>query len=260
MTDRPILVAHALLLADRLEARALDRRGPALPGVLNLGDLPGGGHAFGFRWGALVTIGAPLDQAQALAAQLRPHLQQPLDAPVHETAQLRLGAAEDGVDDAGVIHLRDAAPARLALVAKALAKSAVLAQQEAMLARTLDRLEPPLERLRRGRLGLPARLLVPVIGEAIAARTRAAARVDTAAKPDLLWDNPELAPLHALLAAEWELVERTEALARKHEMVREISQTLLDLAEARRSRLLELAVALLIATEVATTLYGLAVP
>jgi uncharacterized Rmd1/YagE family protein len=43
-------------------------------------------------------------------------------------------------------------------------------------------------------------------------------------------------------------------------MIREISETLLELAEARRSRLLELAVVLLIATEVATTLYGLIAP
>jgi uncharacterized Rmd1/YagE family protein len=84
--------------------------------------------------------------------------------------------------------------------------------------------------------------------------------VDTAAKPDLLWDHPELAPLHAALAAEWELEERTEVLSGKLEMIREISQTLLDLAETRRSRLLELAVVLLIATEVATTLYSLIIP
>ena len=69
-----------------------------------------------------------------------------------------------------------------------------------------------------------------------------------------------MAPLHTTLAAEWELAERTEALAGKLEMVREISETLLDLTETRRSRLLELAVVLLIATEVATTLYGLIVP
>jgi uncharacterized Rmd1/YagE family protein len=107
---------------------------------------------------------------------------------------------------------------------------------------------------------MPTRLIVPLIGEAIAARARSSARVDTAAKPDLLWDHPELAPLYATLAAEWELEERTEALAGKLEMIREISQTLLDLTETRRSRLLELAVVLLIATEVATTLYGLIRP
>jgi uncharacterized Rmd1/YagE family protein len=247
MVETSTLPVHALLLAERLDTRALERRGPVLPGVLSLGDLPGGGRAFAFRWGAVVTIGASLDQTQALAAELRPHLQEPFDSPVHEAAEIITGAA-------------DASPARLALVAKALAKSAVLSEQEATLARTLDRLEAPLERLRRGRLGMPTRLILPLIGEAIAARARSAARVDTAAKPDLLWDHPELAPLHAALAAEWELEERTEVLSGKLEMIREISQTLLDLAETRRSRLLELAVVLLIATEVATTLYSLIMP
>ena len=260
MSDQTFLSVHALLLAERLDTRALERRGPVLPGALSLGELPGGGRAFAFRWGAVVTIGATLQQAEALAAQLRPHLHEPLDVPEHETAEIIIGAAEDGADEAGTILLRDDTPARLALVAKALAKSAVLTHQEEMLARTLDRLEAPLERLRRGQLGLPTRMIVPLIGEAISARARASARVDTAAKPELLWDHPDLAPLHATLAAEWELAERTEALAGKLEMVREISETLLDLTETRRSRLLELAVVLLIATEVATTLYGLIVP
>ena len=260
MMESTTLPVHALLLAERLDTRALDRRGPVLPGVLSLGDLPDGGRAFAFRWGALVTIGASLQEAEALAAGLRQHLQDPFDAPVHEAAEIIIGAPEDGANEAGSILLRDASHARLALVAKALAKSAVLTQQEITLARTLDRLEAPLERLRRGRLGMPTRLIVPLIGEAIAARARSAARVDTAAKPDLLWDHPELAPLHAVLAAEWELEERTEVLSGKLEMIREISETLLDLTETRRSRRLELAVVLLIATEVATTLYGLIMP
>ena len=170
MTEPKNLPVHALLLAERLESRALERRGPVLPGVLSLGELPGGGRGFAFRWGAVVTIGASLDQTKALAAELRPHLQGPFDTPVHEVADIIIGAAEDGADEAGRILLRDASPARLALVAKALAKSAVLTEQEATLARTLDRLEAPLERLRRGRLGMPTRLIVPLIGEAIAAR------------------------------------------------------------------------------------------
>jgi uncharacterized Rmd1/YagE family protein len=260
MLETTTLPVHALLLAERLDTRAIERRGPVLPGVLSLGELPGGGRGFAFRWGAVVTIGAKLEEAEALATQLRPYLQDPFDAPVHEAAEIIIGAAEDGADEAGRILLRDASIARLALVAKALAKSAVLSEQEATLARTLDQLEAPLERLRRGRLGMPTRLIVPLIGESIAARARSAARVDTAAKPDLLWDYPELAPLYGTLAAEWELAERTEALAGKLEMIREISETLLELAETRRSRLLELAVVLLIATEVATTLYGLIAP
>jgi uncharacterized Rmd1/YagE family protein len=261
MPEAAPLVAHALLLAERLDPRGLDRRGPQLPGVLVLGGVAGR-FAFAFRWGTLVTIGAPLEDARALGAQLCRHLADAVPAPAHETAMIRIGPAadgtgEEGVDEASMVRLHDGSLPRLALVADALAKSAALAHKEAMLARTLAQLEPPLERLRRGRLALPARVLVPLIGEAIAARARAAARVDTPDKPDLLWEHPQLAPLYAALAAEWELDERTEALGRKLEMVREMSEKLLALAEPRRSRMLELAVAALIATAVATTLYGL---
>jgi uncharacterized Rmd1/YagE family protein len=257
MADPSTLTVQALLLAERLETRGLERRAPALPGPVVLAPLPGGGQAIAFRWGVVVTFGALPGEAEALAARLAPNLHDPLAAPVAEQAVLRLDAAEEGAGQDGAIRLADFSLPRLALVADALAKSAVLAHQEAMLARTLDRLEPLLGRLRRGRLGLSPAALLPLIGEAIAARAHAAARVDTAAQPDLVWDHPELAPLHAALAAEWELADRTEDLSGKLDMVRETSETLLSLAEARRSRLLEIAVVVLIATEVATTLYGL---
>lgn len=147
MSSPAPLVAHALLLAERLDTRGLERRGPLLPGILALGELPGGGVAFAFRWGALVTVGASLEQARALGAQLCRNLDDTLKAPTHETALIRIGpddtgAEEEGVDEDGVVRLRDGSPPRLALVAEALAKSAALAQQETMLARTLDRLEP----------------------------------------------------------------------------------------------------------------------
>jgi hypothetical protein len=85
MADQTFLSVHALLLAERLDTRALERRGPVLPGALSLGELPGGGRAFAFRWGAVVTIGATLQHiggrvmraanmvifAQAIALPLR---------------------------------------------------------------------------------------------------------------------------------------------------------------------------------------------
>jgi len=251
-----IIPIRALLLGDRLDHRGLERLGPTLGGPIPLAH-DGPGHAFAFRWGAIVTIGRDAASTAALVARLGPRLHDALPQPVEETALIRLDPGEEGPDEAGVIRLRDMSPARLALVAEGLAKSAVLSDQEAALARTLDRLDPIVARLRRGRLAISSAALLTSIGEALAARSRAAARVDTAAKPDLLWDHPELAPLHAALAAEWELEERSEALERKLAMIRETSETVLSLVEARRSRGLELAVVLLIATEVVTALYGL---
>lgn len=247
---------RALLLAERLDARGLERSADALPGVVAIAEAAEG-QAFGFRWGALVTVGMAEAAADRLAERLRPRLSDPLAEPVVETALVRLDPAADGPDKDGVVRLRDLSAPRVALVAEALARSALLSHQEAMLERALDRLDPVLARLRQGRLGPSSSVMLRSIGEAVAARSRAGARVDTEAKPDLLWDHPDLAGLYAALDDEWEIGERSAALARKLEMIRETSETLLSLVEARRSRVLELAVALLIATEVATTLYGL---
>lgn len=255
MTPEPIPL-RALLLAERLDARGLERTGDTLQGVVPIAE-PGQGQAFGFRWGALVTVGMAEAAAGRLADRLRPRLTEPLPAPVVETTQIRLDAAAEGPDKDGVVRLRDLSAPRVALVAEALARSALLSHQEAMLERGLDRLDPVLGQLRRGRLAPSSSVMLRSIGEAIAARARAGARVDTEAKPDLLWDHPELAALYAALDDEWEIGERSVALTRKLEMMRETSETLLSLVEARRSRVLELGVALLIATEVATTLYGL---
>jgi uncharacterized Rmd1/YagE family protein len=254
MTLEPIPL-RALMLAERLDARGLERTGDTLQGVVPIADAAG--QAFGFRWGALVTVGMAEPAVHRLADRLRPRLTDPLPEPVVETALIRLDAAAEGPDQEGVVRLRDLSAPRVAVVAEALARSALLSHQETMLERGLDRLDPVLAQLRRGRLAPSSSVMLSSIGEAIAARSRAGARVDTEAKPDLLWDHPELSGLYAALDDEWEIGERSAALTRKLDMMRETSETLLSLVEARRSRVLELGVALLIATEVATTLYGL---
>ncbi|WP_270938057.1 RMD1 family protein, partial [Falsiroseomonas oryzae] len=251
--------ARALLLGERLDARGLDRAGAPLPGIVAIAE-EGPGHAFGLRWGALVTIGMTAEATERLATRLRPRVEDPLPQPLQETAAIRVGPGEEGLDRDGTVHLNDLSVPRLALVAEALARSALLSHQEAMLERTLDRLDPVLARLRQGRLAPSSSVLLRSIGEVIAARSRAGARVDTIAKPDLLWDHPGLSPLYLAMAEEWELEERTEALSRKLGMIRETSETLLSLVEARRSRGLEVAVALMIALEVGAAVYGLLKP
>ncbi|WP_376099929.1 RMD1 family protein [Roseomonas sp. CCTCC AB2023176] len=248
----------AMLLGERLDTRGLGRRDSSLPGLVVI-PAPAG-MAFAFRWGAVVTLSLPAEARAELATGLRSRLQGALDRPVEETATLRLDRDRDGLDEDGSIRVPDLDLPRLAIVAETLAKSGLLTHEESELAGTLDRLAPVIAELRRGRLvpspGVPLRS----IGEALSARARAAAQVDTAAKSDLLWEHPELEPLHAALSTEWELEERSEALGRKIAMVREASETLLALIQARRSRGLEIAVVLLIATEVATALFMLARP
>jgi uncharacterized Rmd1/YagE family protein len=176
---------------------------------------------------------------------------------VEEKATLLIGG-QDGVAATGEITITAADPTRLALVADALAKSAALSHQEASLAETLDGLDPIVSRLKRfGRVGVTSRTLLRAVGAALDARSRATARVDPEGRPDVLWDNPGLERLHARLSEEFELRERAAELDRKLALIGETVQSLLSIIEARRSLGLEVAIAAMIAIEVAATLYDL---
>lgn len=247
--------ARALILGERLDHRGLARDGAALADPVPLASAPPL-TVFAFRWGAVVIFGADQKAEAALLQALRPRLTNPLSTPIEETAQLIIGAERDGVDAQGVIHLRDRALPRLAVVGDALAKSAALAQQEARLAEALDRMEPVVAGLRmEGRLKASSRALHRQIGHALSARNRTSARVEAADKPEVLWDHPDLERLHARLADEYELRERGAALERKLALIGDTTQTLLSLIEARRSLGLEIAVVALVGIEVVFTLY-----
>ena len=250
-----LLRARAVILGERLDHRGLGPGGTAMADPVPIAA-PAPISAFAFRWGAVVIFGAdPADEA-ALLASLAPRITNPADSLAEETALIALGAERDGVDAEGVIQLCDAAPERLAVVADALAKSAALAQQEARIAGALDRLEPAVADLRAaGRLRFSSRALHRQIGHALSAHSRNLARIETADKPEVLWDHPELERLHARLSDEYELSERGAALERKLGWIGDTIQTLLSLLQARRALGLEAAVVVLVGIEVAFTLY-----
>jgi uncharacterized Rmd1/YagE family protein len=255
MPTEPPGTARALLLGERLDLRALAPAAGGLADPLQI-EAPGGLVAFAFRWGAVTLLGGGEAQQAQLLARLRSHVSGPLPQPVEETARLVLGAAEDGIDPAGVILLKDASPPRLALVADALAKSAALAHQETTLTSTIDSLEPFVTALgTSGRLALSIRSLLRTVGQALAARSRATTRVQADDKPDLLWDHPELERLYERLVDEFELKERSAALDRKLTLIGEATTTLLSLVDSRRALVLEVAIVVLILVEVINTFY-----
>lgn len=257
MTDAPTrLRARALLLAERLDHRGLARTEALAADPVAL-EAPPGVHAFAFRWGALVLFGAAPAEEAALVEALSPRLSGRLAHPVEETALVEAGAEQDSVDAQGVIRLQDLSATRLALVAEVLAKSAALSEQEGQIARTLDWMEPVIAGLRAsGRLAVASRPLLRSIGAALSARSRATARIQAEDKPDLLWDHPTLERLHARLADEFELADRSTALDRKLALIGETTSTLLSLIEARRSLGLEVAIVVLVGIEVLHTLYA----
>jgi uncharacterized Rmd1/YagE family protein len=251
------LKIRAVLLGERLDHRMLEHvpGGTVDPVQVAMTGAP---VVFAFRWGAVAIAGATPEEERQAIAKLLPLVSHPHASPMEESAAIRIGAQEDGVDAGGVIQLSDATVPRLAVVADALAKSAALAYQENALTETLDAMDPVVTHLRKhGRLMASSTGLRRAIGASLQSRSHATARVQVEDKPDLLWDHHELERLHARLSDEYELRERHATLDRKLTLIGESTSTLVSLVDARRSRTLEVAVVVLIAMELLAAVYEL---
>src|SRR6516162_9649005 len=72
-----VVPVRALLLGERLDTRALERDQPLGVGPLTV-DIPGGGVAVLFRYGAVVVFGAASQALDNFVASLRPLVTAPL--------------------------------------------------------------------------------------------------------------------------------------------------------------------------------------
>lgn len=243
---------RALLLGLRIDTRNL--RNFVEPERL---VLKGMGTAFVFRYGVMVLFAASPALEQEMIAALEGHIIDPLALPEVETASIEIRpSADEQVSANGHILLREATPERLLLTATVLARSVVLARDEAHIAEAFDRIEPLVTELREhGRAGLPIRRVMQHIGDVLAVRHRVVGRAQISEKPDLLWDHPELDRLYGRLEAEFELGDRARAIERKLEVIGDAADVLLELVQDKRSLRLELAVVVLIAFEVILNLY-----
>ncbi len=249
---------HALLLGERLDTRALDRDAPRDTTPL-LFDIPSGGQALLFRYGAAVLFGAEPAVADRFAASLMPHIARPFAVPERDDVKLLIDPrAERHLDTAGNILLRDRSPERLQLVGDILAKSLVLAHYETRIADIFDRIEPLAATLReKGRAGATGKVLLRHIGDVLLMQQRMVGRVETAETPELLWEHPELERFYMRLADEYELRERDRALDRKLDIVSRTVETLLGLVQTRSSMRVEWYIVLLIVAELLLSTYPL---
>jgi required for meiotic nuclear division protein 1 len=251
------LPVRALLLGERLEAKLLDREAPREAPPL-LVDVPGGGQAVLFRYGAAVLFGAEPAAADRFVASLAAVVAGPLARPERDDARLVIDPrAEQHIDAAGNILVRDGSPQRLRLVADILAKSLVLAHYETRIADIFDRIEPLAATLReKGRAGARGKVLLRHIGDVLLMQQQMVGRVETSETPELLWEHPELERFYMRLA-EYELRERDRALDRKLDIVSRTVETLLGLVQTRSSMRVEWYIVLLIVAELLISTYPL---
>jgi required for meiotic nuclear division protein 1 len=252
-----IVSVSALLLGERIDTR-LERSGSLVAAPLTL-NLPGGGIAVLFRYGAVVLFGARPEAIDDFVAGLAASVVGAFPAPERDEVQLLIRPEGDQlVDAAGNIVLRDRSLERLQLVADILAKSLVLSHYETRINELFDRIEPLAATLReRGRAGAAGKDLLRNIGDVLSMQHKMVGRVGTAETPELLWEHPELDRLYMRLADEYELRDRDRALDRKLDIVSNTVETLLGLVQTRSSMRVEWYIVALIVAELLLSLYPL---
>ncbi len=221
--------------------------------------IPGGGCAVLFRYGVAVFFGMSAEQESQFMERLLPLTHEPRTWPEDELLSLYTDDNKlEGVDAQGSLWLHDTSVQRLQLVAEMLARSSVLSDDEARVAKTFEQIEPLAQNLsRKGHGGRKMQVLLTYIGESLLSQQRMVGRAEVADKPDLLWERPELEGLYLRLEDEFELRERHLALERKLEVISNTAETLLDLLQAQRSHRVEWYIVILIVIEICLTLYQL---
>jgi len=243
---------RAILLGARIDTRDLPEF--AEPEELAPGT---GGLVFVFRYGVVVFFGATADQERRFVERLRESIVDPVDGFETEAVTIQIApGADEQVHSDGAILLREASTERLLLTAIVLARSVILARDETLIGDAFERIDPLVRMMRaEGRAGVPARRVMQQIGEVLATRHGMVGRAQIGEKPDLLWDHPELERLYARLEDEFELDERARAIDRKLDALGDAADILLNLIQARRSTVMELAIIALITFEIVITLY-----
>ena len=249
--------ARALYVGERIDLRSFVKASRVIAQQPATVAIDGGGIGVLYRYGAAVFFDtAAADQERFLAA-LRPLVELPYAHPESEEVSVCVSADKrEGIEGGTTVILKDASVERLQIVAAALGKSVALAQYEADVASTFDRIEPIAAQLEQsGRGGRDMRQLLRHIGRALRNEHKMVARVEVVDRPELLWDHPELEQLYLRLEDEFELTERAEILDRKLELISRTVSTTLDLLQTQRGLRVEWYIVGLIVFEIALTMY-----
>ncbi|MFO7179928.1 MAG: RMD1 family protein [Pseudomonadota bacterium] len=212
----------------------------------------GGGEVFVYPFGAAVFFDVPSsarDEVLKRLRQARPELTWP--TVINEEFSVRSDPeARAGVVD-GVLVLDQLTEGRVSVVALTVAQSAAMEYYERiaeeMFART-DRMVHRLEQ--RGTVAWSTRPLHRFIGAAVGTRNEILSVLHLLDKPDEAWDDPVIDRIYDRLRAEFDLVDRYQAVEMKLRSIQEALELVLDTARDRRLVLLELAIVLLIVFDI----------
>lgn len=158
----------------------------------------------------------------------------------------------------GVLTLDVLNADRASVVALTVAQSAAMEYYERIVEEMFVRTDRLVQRMEvHGTVPMRTRPLHRFIGAAIATRNEVLTILHLLDKPDEAWEDPGMNRIYDELRAEFDLVDRYQALELKLRSVQEALELVLDVARDRRLVLLEGAVVLLIVVELALSIFRL---
>jgi uncharacterized Rmd1/YagE family protein len=224
-----------------------------------------GGEAFLYPFGAVVFRDVPAGDRDPFLEVLRKAFPQLTGEVVREefgvreeggaVAGLYLGGGAVGVGAAGFhggrLLVDVLTPERESVVALTVAQSAAMEYYEGIVEALTRRTQRIVDRLETtGSVSFWIRPLHRFVGEAVNTRSEVLSVLHLLDRPDAIWEDPVLDRIYADLRAEFDLLDRLDALERKLRSVQEALELVLDVARDRRVTTLELIIVLLIVIEV----------
>jgi uncharacterized Rmd1/YagE family protein len=253
--EGPVHVFHAAAFVENFPLREL---APAYPEARRTAHLlrfrAHGGDVFIYPFGAVVFRDVPPEARTSELERLgraRPGL---TSATVIEELTVREDPGREPDVADGVLTLDHLSPDRASVVALTVAQSAAMEYYERIVEEMFGRTDRLVERLeKRGTVSLRTRHLHRFIGAAIGTRNEVLSVLHLLDKPDETWDDAGMNRIYDEMRAEFDLVDRYQALEMKLRSVQEGLELVLDVARDRRLVLLEVAIVLLIVLEIALT-------
>ena len=249
---------YAIAFAENLSLRELAAQYPEARASLHELYLPvnSSGGIYIFPFGAIVfhnVQAARREQELARLERAHPGLRAQVvreDYSLTEEPESAVGLTD------GNLRVDKLTTARAGVVALTVAQSAAMEYYEQVVDSLFARTSRLVERMeRRGTVSLRTRPLVRFIGEAISNRNEVLSILHLLDKPDATWEDPAMDRIYDDLRTEFDLADRYSAMEHKLGSVQDALELIVDVARDRRLLLLEVAVAILILTEILLPLF-----
>jgi uncharacterized Rmd1/YagE family protein len=216
-------------------------------------SLPEGrGRVFIYPFGAMVFHDVSHSDREAELSRLR-RARPPLTMTPGGAEEFFVREDSGKVPDVsdGVLTLDHLTAERASVVALTIAQSAAMEYYEGAVEQMFEQTGRRVERLEeRGTVSLRTKPLHRFIGAAVATRSEVLSVLHLLDKPDEAWDDPGMDRIYDELRAEFDLVDRYQAMETKLRSMQDSLELILDVARDRRLVSLEVTIVILIGFEI----------